>query len=363
MKSENSGAKFKWTAFIIISILIVLIKLTTFYPLWIEQKYYKHFYQSLSQFLRAVFGWIPISIGDILYIITGLFLVYHVIRFIQLILLRRLGSATLKNVLWKTFVTLAVIYGYFNLAWGLNYNRPGIAYQLNIEKVTTNEDDLRLVTAILLEKVNDSRRHLKESETALVKEEVFESAKLAYNAAADSFPFLNYRFSSVKGSLFGSLGDYLGFLGYFNPFTGEAQLNLSQPPFLLPFVTCHEMAHQLGYASESEASFVGYLVATHSSDPLFHYSAYFDLFNSANFELALRDSTAAKNNYDHLDTLVKIDQARLREYWKKSDNLIEPYISLFYDRYLKANQQEEGMKSYNRVVAWLIDYHKKYGKI
>lgn len=155
----------------------------------------------------------------------------------------------------------------------------------------------------------------------------------------------------------------MGFLGYYNPFTGEAQVNLTQPRFLIPFVSCHEMAHQLGYASESEANFVGYLAAVNSPDMFFHYSAYFDLFNYANRELLLIDSAAAKNYYQQLDPLVKKDEEELREYWRKSDNAIEPLIKIFYDHYLKANQQTKGVKSYNEVIGWLIAYYNKYGKI
>ena len=154
-----------------------------------------------------------------------------------------------------------------------------------------------------------------------------------------------------------------GFLGYYNPFTGEAQLNLTMPRFLIPYVTCHEMAHQLGYASESEASFVGYLAAAKSTDLVFQYSAYFDMFNYANHELFIRDSAAARDNYTHLDTLVKTDVGEVKAYWQKSDNMIEPVIRLFYDRYLKANQQIKGVKSYNEVVGWMIAYYKKYGKV
>ena len=194
--------------------------------------------------------------------------------------------------------------------------------------------------------------------------EVFSLAQKAYEqSAADRFSFLAYNTKSVKRSMYGRMGNFLGFLGYYNPFTGEAQLDLTMPRFLIPYVTCHEIAHQLGYASESEANFVGYLAAVNSTDTLFHYSTYFDLFSYANTELFLKDSATAKDNYKKLNPLVKTDVKELQEYWRKSDNIIEPFIKVFYDHYLKANQQSEGVKSYNDVTGWLIAYLKKYGKI
>jgi hypothetical protein len=45
----------------------------------------------------------------------------------------------------------------------------------------------------------------------------------------------------------------------------------------------------------------------------------------------------------------------------KSENAVEPYISKFYDQFLKLNRQPKGTRTYNEVVAWLIAYQKKYG--
>ena len=58
---------------------------------------------------------------------------------------------------------------------------------------------------------------------------------------------LKYHFRSAKPSLFSYIGNYLGYTGYYNPFTGEAQVNTTVPLFIQPFTTCHEMGHQLGY--------------------------------------------------------------------------------------------------------------------
>ena len=46
----------------------------------------------------------------------------------------------------------------------------------------------------------------------------------------------------------------------------------------------------------------------------------------------------------------------------KYRNPVEPVISWIYDGYLQANDQPEGKRSYNQVVAFLIAYYKKFGK-
>lgn len=66
-------------------------------------------------------------------------------------------------------------------------------------------------------------------------------------------------------------------------------MNTTVPRFLEPYVTAHEMAHQLGYAKENEANFVGFLACRSYDNPAFRYSAYYDMYNYALTEVYLRD--------------------------------------------------------------------------
>jgi hypothetical protein len=252
-----------------------------------------------------------------------------------------------------------VFYGF----WGINYDRLGIAYQLKLEPVDYSTDDLKSLANSLITKVNETRRDLGENVIYPSKSEIFSMAKSSYENAEQKFSFLDYKVKSVKSSMWGWLGNYLGFLGYYDPFTGEAQVNTTMPAFIIPYTTCHEIGHQLGYATEDEANFSGYLAAISSTDQRFHYSAYFDLFNYANHELFLRDSLAAKANYKLLDTLVKKDIQDYRKFIFDHRNPIEPLINAMYGKYLQANNQPNGLNTYDEVVGWLIAYRKKYGDL
>jgi hypothetical protein len=345
-------------------IIILLIKIATFYPAWVEEKFSRGVYPYIATFCRQIFGKLFFSLGDVIYFITGLFLLLGVVKFSRIVINRRVKFLNYKRFVTKVFFVCAIIYILFNVLWGLNYNRLGIGTQLGLQAESHSVNDLKSITSLLVAKVNEKRLALKTEKIDYpAYPQIFYKAQLAYQAVASDYDFLQYRTASVKPSLYGHLGNFLGFLGYYNPFTGEAQLNLTQPKFLIPFVTCHEMGHQLGYASESEASFVAYLAAIKSADTLFHYSTYFDLFAYANRELFLRDSVAAKKNYNELDTLVKQDVIELRQYWRKSENFVTPLIRTFYDQYLKANQQDKGLQSYNEVIGLLIAYYKKYHRL
>jgi hypothetical protein len=162
--------------------------------------------------------------------------------------------------------------------------------------------------------------------------------------------------------MFSYLGNYLGFQGYYNPFSGEGQVNTTIPRFLEPFVTTHEIAHQLGYARENEANFVAFLACRSFPSPGFRYSLYFDMFNYSVGELGRRDTARSKGYLRNLHPQVVRDIDEFRDFYRRYKNPVEPIISWGYGHYLKANNQPGGKQTYNEVVAWLIAYYKKFGK-
>ena len=343
--------------------IIVVIKICTISPALIERYYSNGLYIGISKFLRTITGWLPFSAGDILYIVVSIFIIFSLIRGIQNIIRKK--KSFISTFPFKRYcVILLLIYIIFNVLWGINYNRKGIANQLGLNVKPYSLNDLKMIEGMLLVRVNESKSEaIKNGAKYSTNEAMFSRAILSYDSLKKTYPFLNYTPRSLKSSLFGKLGNYLGFSGYYNPFSGEAQVNTTIPKMLLPYTTCHEMAHQLGYAKEMEANFVGYLTSTGSGDELFKYSAYLDLFIYATREVGYYDSTFAKGAYKQLLPEVKSDLAEIKQFWRNHQNPVEPVITWLYGNYLKANQQPRGMQSYNEVTADLIAYFKKYGKI
>ena len=121
------------------------------------------------------------------------------------------------------------------------------------------------------------------------------------------------------------------------------------------------MGHQLGYAKENEANFVGFLAARSSPDPAFRYSVYLDLFLYSVRELYVRDSALARSFRDSLAPGVREDLRELQRFNRRYANPVEPLIWTLYGRYLRANRQPQGIVTYSEVIAWLIAYGKKNG--
>jgi len=362
IRKNFNGRKWVWLA--VFFLAVAIIKLLGTNQFHVEKYYTGDFYLFFSMVLRILFGWIPFSVGDLLYLLAGCWLLWKLIKNVRLFFKRELDRQKCKKGLIQLAVILATVYIIFNVFWGLNYNRKGINWQLHLSSQEYNDSDLKSIAVLLLQKVNATKRILvRENLGYPPDKELFVRARACYHVAAIGYPFICYRGLSVKSSLYGRLGDYLGFTGYYDPFTGEAQVNTTVPKFLLPYITLHEMGHQLGYAKEDEANFSGYLAAANSTDTLFQYSAYLDLFTYANREIFYVDSVAAKALAAQLIPEVKADLQEWRRFNMKYTSFFEPLISWLYGKYLMANQQPKGLRSYNEVVATLIAYYKKYGKI
>lgn len=237
------------------------------------------------------------------------------------------------------------IYILFNALWGLNYNRLSPAKQFGLVVADSlGATDLRDLSRLLMDRTNQYRpmKIINESAARNLAKPLFRRT---------GFPVVSP--SSIKASLFGKLGNYMGYSGYYNPFSGEAQLNTAIPDFLIPFVACHEMAHQAGYAKENEANFVGFLAARQSTDSSILYSSYFSMFLYANGQLRRLDSAAARENMDRLLPAVKKDIQVYREYLTSYDNPLGDFVDAFYNQFLRMNQQPAGTATYSRVVLWL----------
>ncbi|MBX3255095.1 MAG: DUF3810 domain-containing protein [Chitinophagaceae bacterium] len=330
----------------------------------VETWYAGKLYPGIASFFRTALGTVPFSVGDLLYATAFLFLVWKIMRLIFLWRKKRISRTGITSRIPALLIVLLSVYILFNILWGLNYNRPGIHEQMGFERNRYSKEELIEINRLLLQEVNTCKSAISRHPAPYPSsKELFSKTADVYNRVAQQYPLFIYKNVSVKPTLFGWLGNYLGFSGYYNPLTGEAQVNTQIPVFTQPYVACHEIAHQLGYAKENEANFVGYIVATASGDPQFMYSAYFDLFLYANRSLYHTDSVTAIMLMQQLAPAVKEDLTTLRQYYKKYENPVEPVIRWAYGKYLEANSQPMGMLSYSEVVADLIGYYKKYGKV
>ncbi|MEM9143019.1 MAG: DUF3810 domain-containing protein [Bacteroidota bacterium] len=336
---------------------VLLVQWLGAHPQLVETYYSKGLYPWISAFFRALFGWIPFSIGDLLYF--SLFLLAFGYLFRNRSHIRKSPGSFLRDVA----MIISVAYFTFHLVWGLNYYRLPIAQKLHLSESHT-EAELIDLTKTLIHKTNGLQLAITGDTTLAVvvpysHDEIFEKTIAGYGQLGKAFPFLSYDLQSIKTSLFSTGLSYMGYGGYINPFTQEAQVNGRLPGFRFPVVAGHEIGHQVGYSAEDETNLIGYLVTAINDDPYFQYTAAAYALGYCLSEIKRRDEKEFEELYAQLNLGVQKNYKEMVRFWKQFENPLEPVIKRVYDSFLKANNQKEGIQSYNSVVSLLVNYHKE----
>ncbi len=337
---------------------IILVKWAGSYPEFIEKYYSLGLYPKISGFFRTLFGWIPFSVGDIIYFSLLIVAIRYVI--IRRNHIKKRPQVFLRNII----LVLAVAYFTFHLLWGFNYYRQPLSELLEVNE---SKDRIALLafTEKLIAVTNKVHYEISKDSTKGIQipysqNEIFEKTLQGYSDLQVKYPALEYRRPSIKTSLLSTPLTYMGYGGYLNPFTNEAQVNGKLPNFRFPVVAGHEIGHQLGYSAENETNFIGYLVTLNSNDPYFQYAALAYGLGYCLGEIKRKDETKFDELFLKVNDGIKENYAEMNAFWLAYENPMEPVFKSMFNSFLKANNQAQGINSYNLVVSLLVAYHEEH---
>tara|TARA_Y100000991_G_scaffold97856_1_gene73828 strand:- start:18 stop:1088 length:1071 start_codon:yes stop_codon:yes gene_type:complete len=333
----------------------LLVKILAKYPSFVEENYSNLLYPFISKSLRYIFGWLPFSLGDLIYLFFFLFIIYF---FLKNTILKN-GKINYRNLFFNSLTALSLFYFIFHLFWGLNYYRVPLEKKLGL-KTNYTTYELYKSTQHLIKRTNSIHFKLAGDDKKIVnipydfyslKREI----KNGYNISANKFGINDFNYESQKKSLFSKILAFMGFSGYLNPFTNEIQINSYIPINSTAITLAHERAHQLGYASEADANFIAFILTENHDNMYIQYSSY-------TFALAYCLNELQKKNKKKFEICYKkINEGVIRDYknrkknWNKFRNPIEPLFKYFYDKFLKNNNQKAGIESYSHVVGLIIN--------
>lgn len=333
----------------------ILIFLFGLFPLAVQKYYSTGFYPYISSALRFISSLFPFAIGDIIYALLFAFVLYKIFRFYQQ--RKTLKKQDQVTVPLQVLNFSLILYIIFKIVWGLNYSRPSVSEELGIgnEKYTVKE--LVLLGNYFVKKTNDLK--LKQSKTqAYTINELETSSSAAYDLMEKKNTLFRYPNPCLKAVLNPWVVSKAGIEGYYVPSSGEANMNMNLPNFVRPYVSCHEIAHQLGIAYEDEANLLGYLTASNSPDVNYQYSANYEMLRYILFEVRMKSPDDYKTLHDQLRPQVLSDFKAEKEFWHKYNGQMFGYMDAAFDRFLKLNNQKKGIDSYQDIVIWLWNIHK-----
>ena len=347
----------KYILSILLFVQILLLKVLPYFPLQVEQFYSNGFYPIVSQFLRLTIGSIPFSFGDLMYIIL--------IGFILKWFWNQRKSWKLK---WKSNILsllsfVSVFYFLFHSLWAFNYYRQPLFEKMEIKK-DYSDADLLAFTKKLIIKTNTIQKQLANNDSLKVtfpysQNQVFKMNLNGYKKLAKEHSYFTYTHLSIKKSLISLPLTYMGFGGYLNPFTNEAQVNYLGPMYSFPMTGNHEMAHQMGYASESECNFIGFLASVKNDDLYIQYSGYSMALRYCLSNWQAKDETVFKQLLKTVHPGILKNYKESEQFWKQYDTIIDKGFHAFYDQFLKVNQQKDGMEGYSKFVNLMVNYYKE----
>ena len=335
---------------------ILFLKTIVFFPEFVERFYSNGLYVFVSNILRITLGKIPFSVGDIIYGTLILYLLKSIWSS------RKTWMIEWKNNMLKVLSVLSVAYFLFHFLWGMNYYRQPLFEKMKIERDYTDADLLDFTQKMIAE-TNEIHSQITKNDSLKVvfsytNEQVFEMNLNGYKTLSNQYPYFEYTNPSIKKSLFSLPLTYMGFGGYLNPFTNEAQVNYLMPIYNSPMTSCHEMAHQMGFASESECNFIGFLASIKNENLYFQYSGYSTALRYCLNNWYARDEKvlAALLKTVHHGILKNYQESE--DFWRQYDTFIDKGFHIFYDNFLKSNNQKDGMEGYSKFVNLMVGYYK-----
>ena len=345
--------------------LLCLLAVALIYALRVDEGamlwVYEHVTHPYHLFMSKLCSHFAFSAAELVYAaaILGLaayllWCVYRLIRF--------------PEKLWQLYrlvLTLAmagaVFWAGLSVMWTPCYYAPGFAEQSGVDDGPLELEELETVTrwfAALASEYADEVPRDENGACTTDRDSVLDRAAGVFEGAAELYPFLDGEALRPKPLHFSRIMSSLDFTGFFFPMTGEANLNMDSPVFLLPSTSQHEIAHQRGVAMEQECNFVAVLSCLESEYADFRYAgaalAYIYLGNA----LAGADYEAYTEIYYSLSDTVRADFKAQSAYWDEfRDSAAQKASNTVYDSFLKSNGQELGMQSYGACVNLLVHYY------
>ncbi|OEJ15659.1 hypothetical protein BFL38_09310 [Brachyspira hampsonii] len=352
--------RIKITLILSLIFIVIILKIVTFSKNFVENYYSRLIYKKIAGTLNRISSNFTFSLGELLLFL----LIIAVIIFIIIAFKKSFFNGNIKSLADKSRTALnylyilacfmIIMYIVFLLVWGLNYHRVPLIDNYPPKEI--NNDDIYLLADALVKNINELKNEMKYKEINTNYQALNRMIESEYNKVFEEFEFLNMHYSKTKPIMISKLFLHLQITGIYSPFTSEANVNILIPSISIPFTIAHEMAHQIGIAYEDEANFISYIACSKHTDPFVRYSGNFEALLYVLGELK-RDE-----NYSHLmsnlNSETKDEIKKYYEFWQGYSGQLSKVSEKVNDTYLKANNQQYGVKSYSRVVRLLVLYYK-----
>jgi hypothetical protein len=350
-------------AFVLLIIAVICVALHT--AALISPAFADFFNIKIASFFRFLFGKIttffPFSLAEILIILSPViigFLIFLSVRLIKATLERKI------RFLVALVAATTFFYSTFVLTFACGYSGKPLEEKLSLQREDIDANEIyQTIKAVATELSRLSGEVTYGDDGFSVMPYSFSelNAKLneCYGKAGEKYGFITPFKCRTKPVILSKAMTYTHISGVYTFFTGEANVNVNYPDYVLPYTALHEMAHQRGIAREDEANFVAFLVGLESDDAYIKYSAYFGAYEYLLSALYRADKELFISSLEFITEPIYKEMLAYTEFFKKyDDNLIADVSEGINNAYLISQGQSEGTRSYGLVTELLVAYYK-----
>lgn len=345
---------------------VLLWGLFRLFPQTMDTLYSFGLYHWVGQGIQTVLSLVPFSLAELALYALVAALAFGLGKGLYVLVAKKSQAAALwkrqATRLWRGCLYLLSA---FMLTCGVNYYRVPLEDHLEYELEPASFEELTTLADDMLMRLNNASGYIRRtSADKMNPERTFSQMRQCVQQAYDSLAHsVNPRFGgyypATKPVMASKGMSYLGIMGFFFPWTLEANINKDVPAFWMPALIAHEQAHVRGFMRENEANFLAYLVGTHSEDPELRYSTLIHTFQYVLSAVYRVDPAAYEDLMERLAPFVQADFKENAQYWASFRTPLAEWSSKVNNAYLKANGQKEGVQSYGKVVDLLLAEQKK----
>ena len=315
---------------------------------------YPQFSRKVVSVLATITSPLPFALWEILAVLAVLWFFYTLVRCFA----RHRGILT-----WLSGVLLAASVGIFAFVaiWGLGHFGPSAGEQIGLDTRAYTEEELYAAALHYAAEANTWGARVERDADGVVTfgkfRQLAKEAPEGYRTLAETWDCFDGSYAPVKRLLGGKLYSYSGITGIFVAFTGESSVNPDTFTASLPFTMCHEIAHRMGFPAEDDANFCAYLACMASDSVEFCYSGAYSAFIYCYNALYAENRDLAAKVWDSLSEQVQTDCRAANTHYDQYEGKVQETVEKVNDAYLKAFQEEAGVKSYGAVADDLIAWY------
>lgn len=334
---------------------------TCIYPVWVNVT-------------GRIMGLLRFSVSEVLVYVVLFTVALTFLRLVIRVLRKHASKRDVTAWCCNLYVFVGMLFLLYVMNCGINYYRESFSESSGIRTERYSAKELKTVCLWLTEEVNDRSGEVLRDEDGVMRldgqsekrqnekmqseKQLNQEAVRAMEALGESYPELSGYYPRPKGLLFPWLLSVQQLTGIYSPFTVEANYNSGIVDYNIPFTACHELSHLRGFMQEEEANFIAFLASSGSGNKDFQYSGYLMGWKYCMNVLYKTDYESWEEVRTRLSPEVEPDLAANRDFWDRYDGKIAETANQINDTYLKANNQSEGVESYNRMVDLIVAYRR-----